>query len=262
MASVREPSVRERIRGDLRRAIQSGQYAPGAKLPRSRDLMAQYGTPSASLVAAALRDLVDEGLVTARQGAGYYVRVRQALRRDLVADLRREAALAHGAEPAGSLVGAVTGAQDVTVRTVYRWREAPARVAEALELPPGSRAVLEREFLFRLGGAPHQLVTSWMPALLARSLGLLDVTAERPGAGTLAHLIAAGIRVAYADQGIETRMPMREEARRMGLTPGTPVFDNWRVLYNPDGRRLELLTAVVPGDRVSYVTRTHLEGGR
>ena len=57
----------------LRRGIESGQYAPGARLPSINDLMQAYGV--AHLTAnKALRLLVTDGLAVLSAGRGYYVK--------------------------------------------------------------------------------------------------------------------------------------------------------------------------------------------
>jgi DNA-binding transcriptional regulator YhcF (GntR family) len=57
----------------LRKQIQDGQLAPGAKLPSARDLQAQYGIAN-STAQNALRVLKEEGLIYSVQGRGVFVR--------------------------------------------------------------------------------------------------------------------------------------------------------------------------------------------
>ncbi|MFD7118995.1 winged helix-turn-helix domain-containing protein [Streptomyces sp. NPDC059922] len=57
----------------LRKQIQDGRLAPGAKLPCARDLQAQYGIAN-STAQNALRVLKEEGLVYSVQGRGVFVR--------------------------------------------------------------------------------------------------------------------------------------------------------------------------------------------
>lgn len=58
---------------ELHRAIKSGQYTDGQRLPSESDLVEQFGA-SRPTVARALRDLEYQGLVERRAGSGTYVR--------------------------------------------------------------------------------------------------------------------------------------------------------------------------------------------
>ena len=58
---------------EIRRAITSGRYEEGQRLPTEAELVKQYDT-SRPTVARALRDLQYEGLITRRAGSGTFVR--------------------------------------------------------------------------------------------------------------------------------------------------------------------------------------------
>jgi GntR family transcriptional regulator len=65
-------SDRQRIAQDIRDKINSGEYAPGDKLPSLREMTAHYGV-SAEPVRSALLILQAEGLIEGHQGKGTYV---------------------------------------------------------------------------------------------------------------------------------------------------------------------------------------------
>lgn len=62
----------ERIAGDLRARIRSGEYAPGSRLPSKSQLTSEYEV-SDGPVNEALKVLRTEGLVETRQGSGSFV---------------------------------------------------------------------------------------------------------------------------------------------------------------------------------------------
>jgi DNA-binding transcriptional regulator YhcF (GntR family) len=62
----------------LRREIEQGVLAPGAKLPTHQELASQYGV-SIGTVKRALGELQGAGLVLSRQGQGTFVRTRRTL---------------------------------------------------------------------------------------------------------------------------------------------------------------------------------------
>ena len=66
-------SKHEKIRNDIRRAITTGTYKEGQRLPTEAVLVKQYAT-SRPTVARALRDLQYEGLIARRAGSGTFVR--------------------------------------------------------------------------------------------------------------------------------------------------------------------------------------------
>src|SRR5579863_10683472 len=57
---------------ELRAAILSGHLRPGARLPATRDLAAQYG-PSRPTIVTAFEQLRSEGYVEGKVGSGTYV---------------------------------------------------------------------------------------------------------------------------------------------------------------------------------------------
>ncbi len=60
---------------DIRAQIESGQLAPGAKLPKGDDLKAQYKV-SDTPVKTAIAMLEGMGLIVRRQGVGWFVAER------------------------------------------------------------------------------------------------------------------------------------------------------------------------------------------
>ncbi|WP_426624433.1 GntR family transcriptional regulator [Leifsonia sp. McL0607] len=65
--------IYEHIRAELRRLLASGAYKVGDQLPTTRELSEQFGTNGVQTVRSAYEALIDEGLVVARQGKGYFV---------------------------------------------------------------------------------------------------------------------------------------------------------------------------------------------
>lgn len=93
------------IRRDLRRRIDDGEYAPGAKLPTEAKLLLHYAVSRAT-IRRALAAMIDDGYLVSRRGSGTYVTSRSAAGRyDL--DLNRpwrEQLIAHGHQAESSLL--------------------------------------------------------------------------------------------------------------------------------------------------------------
>ena len=65
-------AVFEQVAGEIRRAILDGEARPGERLPPARDLAAELGV-NTNTVLRALRLLRDEGLLEFRRGRGVSV---------------------------------------------------------------------------------------------------------------------------------------------------------------------------------------------
>jgi GntR family transcriptional regulator len=64
--------LHEQVAGEIRRAIADGEAKPGQRLPPAKDLAAELGV-NTNTVLRALRELRDEGLLEFRRGRGITV---------------------------------------------------------------------------------------------------------------------------------------------------------------------------------------------
>jgi len=241
----------EVVQADLRRRIEAGEFAPGDRLPKLVDLMAEYSVKSRSAMDRALRTLASEGLLTIRQGSGIYVTKRHVVHRDLVANLRIEHERAvRGEVPDHGLFETNTGVGDVEVTTSYELVNASPAVAERLQVAAGT-PLLARTFKFAIAGLPHQVARSFMTTDLAQRAGLTSPQSERLGVGTMMQLKEAGVLPDRVQLRLEARMATPDEREALAIGPGTPVFEHWRVMSR-QGVPVEVSTAIVAGDRVGY----------
>ncbi|MFH8452585.1 GntR family transcriptional regulator [Streptomyces fungicidicus] len=141
----------EQIADDLRTRIANGEFGPGGLLPSGRDLAEQWSVSRATVVKA-YDVLRQDGLVVARQGSGFTVAETPVAR------------------PAGGRRSGTTrlsgGAPYRRIGTPDRMVP-PARVAEAMGIPPGEEALRRVRLVLLDDGSPHSLVTAWFPAALA-----------------------------------------------------------------------------------------------
>lgn len=201
-----------------------GDLAPGAQLPSTSQLVAQYGAANAT-IQHALRSLKDEGLLDSRVGKGVYVRERQPL----VIEAAAYIAPAPGRFRYQLL--AVTNAVP------------PADVALGLRLDPGATAVVRTRILFH-DDQPVELSASYYPADIAADSRLARPAKIRGGAPL--ELAELGFpQRAFVDR-ISVRPPTAEEVESLDLPEGTPVIRQLRVVHS-DGERPVEASVLIKG---------------
>ena len=97
----------------------------------------------------------------------------------------------------------------------------PPDVADALQLPPGTTAVVRRRTVV-LDGKPIEIVDSWYPASIASDTPLAQPKKIKGGAVTL--LADMGYVVREALDDISVRSATGPEADLLGLPAGAPVI--------------------------------------
>ncbi|MEX3103010.1 MULTISPECIES: GntR family transcriptional regulator [unclassified Streptomyces] len=141
----------EQIAEDLRTRIAGGEFTPGDLLPSGRDLAEQWSVSRATVVKA-YDILRADGLVAARQGAGFTVTETPLARP--AGGRRMGSARTSGGAPFRRL-----GAPDRVVP--------PRHVAESLDLVRGETALRRMRLVLLDDGTPGTLVTAWFPPAVA-----------------------------------------------------------------------------------------------
>ena len=202
----------------LEEAIEDGRLPRGAKLESELDLAEQLGI-SRPTMRAAIKQLVDKGLLIRRRGIGTTVAPRPVRRAvaltSLYDDLKRE-----GREPRTR----VLALEEVLC---------PPDVAEHLGLGP-TAPVLRFERLRIAGSDPIALMHNVVPAGLLE-LGRVDL--ERTGLYDVFR--ESGITPHVATQQVGARKAGAEEAELLEIEPGDPVLTMNRVAYDTGGRPIE-----------------------
>ena len=209
---------------------------PGTPVPPERTLATQFDT-SRTTVRQALQELVVEGRLERIQGKGTFVakpNVAQVLQlTSYTEDMR-----AQGLEPTSQLldIGYVT---------------ADDRLAGLLDIKAGGR-VLRIERLRLANGEPMAIETTHLsakrfPALrrnLARHTSLYTALAE-----------VYGVRLAEAEETIETSLATPREAGLLGTDVGLPMLLLSRHSVDTEGEPVEWVRSVYRGDRYKFVAR-------
>lgn len=216
----RPPS--HKVAAELRARIMAGRLEPGAQLPSTAQLAAQYNA-APTTIQNAVRMLKAEGFVTSRAGAGVYVRGGHPF------TVRAAAYF----EP--STRGVSYEILDVSEV------EPPADVLAVL----GEDRAICRERLMLRDEAPVELSRSYYPLSLAAGTPLAGRRRIRGGAPAV--LAGLGHPERKWSDRISTRPPTTEEAVLLDIPDGVPVFRQFRTVLSDDDRPVEVSVLIKPG---------------
>jgi GntR family transcriptional regulator len=222
----------QQIADELRRAIETGEFPPGAKIPGENQLMTQHSV-ARNTARQALAVLRDQGLTEARKGSGIYVRAFRPIRRNAVSRLSQQQWGGGKSIWAADIDDRPLETVDVEVLEV----DPPEHIAYAMEMPQGSR-VWRRSRTFVVEGEPVNRAVSYLPSDLVTGSRITEVDTG-PG-GTYARLAELGHKPARFREEIRVRMPMPAEAEALQLPPATPVILVARTALDDAGRVVEV----------------------
>ncbi|WP_225827310.1 GntR family transcriptional regulator [Streptomyces naphthomycinicus] len=237
-----------RVAGDLRKKIVDGSLPPHTRLPSQARIREEYGV-SDTVALEARKVLMAEGLVEGRSGSGTYVRERPVPRR----------VARSGYRPAGGATPFRQEQADASVRGTWEssseQTEAGAVIAERLAIQAGDR-VMRTKYLFRDGGEPMMLSTSWEPlAVTGRTPVMLPEEGPLGGMGVVERMRAIDVIVDNVTEEVGARPGLAEELNLLGGVPGHVVVVVQRT-YFASGRPVETADVVIPADR--YRVAYHL----
>jgi GntR family transcriptional regulator len=243
------------IADDLRNKIESGDLAPGDKLPSERELAGQYGT-ARNTAREAVRLLAEAGLVIAEHGRGSFVRPITPLIRlgnDRYSPKYRESGLSPFLLECAKQ-GKTGRFEVLSIERV----QPPAEVATRLNVSPHTKSVLRRENVFYADDDPVHRVTTYVPWSIAKGTGLLQEEVPHPygihGVLEDQHHTMTRIR-----EEISTRMPRPEEISHLQLRPGVPVLDVLHTSIDQGGEPYEVTRFVMRGDMTGLLYDTPVE---
>jgi GntR family transcriptional regulator len=211
----------------LEDAIEDGRLPSGSKLDSELDLAEQLGI-SRPTMRAALKQLVDKGLVMRRRGIGTIV-APKPLRRAVALTSLYDDLKAAGRDPRTS----VLELEEIPC---------PPDVAEHLGLEP-TAPVLRFERLRVVESAPIAFMRNVVP------IGLLEIDKEDLEQTGLYELFRKnGITPHVATQRVGARKAGTEEAELLEIEAGDPLLTMTRIAYDTSGRPIEYGSHCYPAE--------------
>lgn len=240
--SLSDRPVFKQIADHIRDAIERRDLLPGDKIPSETELMKHYSVARMT-VRNALQVLQSEGLTVAEHGRGVFVRPRPPVRR-----LASDRFSRHHRQ--GGKAAFIAETEDAggkpTVDSIQITEEVgPEDACRRLQLAAGTEVVV-RSRRYLIDGHPVETAVSYIPAEIARGTRIME---PNPGPGGIyARLEELGYRLDHFVEEIRSRMPLRDEAKRLKLAPGVPVFHLIRTAYAESGRPVEVCDTVMSSD--------------
>lgn len=219
----------------IRSEIDSGVLKRGARLTPERELCEQLGISRVTL-RRALRQLVDEGVLSASHGRGWYI--TQGPKKEWPNRLE-----------SFSETAARMGLR--THSTIVRAESTPASFdeAEQLSIAPGT-PLFRLERVRFLEGVPTALDLTIIPRGLVPDIAEVDFAVR----SLYATLTAAGIDPARADSTIEAGKADERTAHLLQIEVGDPLLVMWQLALSAQREHLFVSTIQYVGER--YRLRT------
>lgn len=216
------------IAADLRRLITENRFGPGRLLPSEAVLSADYGA-SRVTVRKALEALREEGLVSSRQGVGWFVSEEPLQQR-----------LAH------------LGTIEAQLEAEGRRSRREVLDFDIVDAPPEIRGILDVDRVLRVrrinraDEEPFAIVTVWCPEELAAGLGI-DEVEQRSFYENLS------IALSSATQTIGAAAATTGDAELLDVPVGSPILRCRRITRDEEGVVVLVGDYIFPAHRTEFV---------
>lgn len=249
-----EPMYRQ-VAEDLRRQIESGELAPGARLSSEVELREQYAKDGKEISRNTVRDaiklLISGGLVETRPGQGTFV-VRQVVPFLSRLNMDPEAGDVEGAvyKSEVEMQGRIPQVTDPRVEV----QAASDLVASQLQLQSGAQ-VISRHQQRKIDGTPWSLQTTFYPMEFVTRGATQLLMAENFKDGMVKELEASlGIKQVGWRDTIIARPPAADERAFFDLSDKVQVavFEFRRTGYDEDRNPVRFTVTVYSADRNQF----------
>lgn len=192
------------VKAELRRRIETRQWAPGALVPGEVELAEDFGCARAT-VNRAMRELTDEGLLERKRKAGTRVRMAPIRQARFEIPLVRAEIEATGAKYRYTLLSRAVG-------------PAPPAIRARLEMSAGTRA-LHLVCLHSADGRPYQHEDRWISLAALPAAETADFATGGPNEWLVAAVPYSEVEISFLAASATPDL-----ADALGMEPGAPVF--------------------------------------
>ncbi|MBO32527.1 MAG: hypothetical protein CMM74_06055 [Rhodospirillaceae bacterium] len=231
------------VRLVLRESIINGAYIAGELLPTEDELCRQFGV-STTTIKSALKELVNDGMVSRQQGRGTFVT-------DQVVQSRSWSKVIRLIEQV-TAIGEATGIGERDSVVI----EPDKNLRQIFGLSAEGRLWRDRHIRL-LAGKPLGRITALVPADIAENF--VSVGAEDQP--VLLKIEGAGVEVAKADQSVGATIADPVLAHQLKIEPGAAIVRLHRRVMDVSGRVVEDLTALYRADYYEYRTELRRYSG-
>ena len=215
------------IADEIRARVDSGSLETGSLLPTELELADAYDA-SRVTIRKALQSLRDAGIVEPRRGYGWSV-IRRPIRRTLAIGGYEEPLTRAGIDVERRVLDFALVDADEQVRATLH-----------------SDRVLYIKRITVADGTPVADISIWIPEEAAQ-----HITPAALRDGSVYDVLPGA--VGRTVQSIAARLPTEDEARTLGIPPGTPVLFSQRVSEDEAGRPVLLAHLVYPANVMEFV---------
>jgi GntR family transcriptional regulator len=215
----------------LRQQIVDGQIPAGEALPSERDLCAIMGA-SRVTIRKATELLIEEGLLSRRQGSGTYVTPRIQAPGSFLSSFSEDAKARGEATDTIWMMKVIAVASDEEARL--------------LELPHGAQ-VARLSRVRMAGGEPLAIENAVVPAEMLPDIGQL-------GNSLYQALDKRGNRPVTGEQKIRAALAGSTEASLLSIPENSEILRIERLTRRADGRPVELTRSAYRGERYEFVS--------
>jgi GntR family transcriptional regulator len=255
----------DKVAGQLRERITSGEWSAGSRLPAETDLMAEYPV-SLNTLRRALDALAGEALIEKKHGVGTFVRVPRVRITRTTDRYQWEKDRVHLPEEERRLSGSTerdTGLtpDDLAIAATFQDVPADPKMAALFGVPEGT-TLLRRVHRTRRHGdqALFGIGMSYLvKAMVEPNPDLLDAKNEPWPGGTQHQLSTVGIEVDRIIDDVTARPPTADEVDALDLGPGVVVIEIQKMSVDTQGRVVEISYAAWPADRTQLRYETQLK---
>jgi GntR family transcriptional regulator len=207
--------------------------ATGERIPSEPELAREFHV-SRFTIARSVQELVDDGLISRRQGSGSFV-ASPPLKRTPGELL--------------SFTEAVRGSGHVVTNRLLAF--GPTQWRSGLPFSK-TEALVAFERLRFVDGAPAAIHRSILPERTADAIGLDQSRAAAPDVSLYSLFEAARLSVERGIERLMARLPTDEERRLLELSEDGVVVEVQRVSFAADGRPLDAVEAIYDARRYGY----------